>query len=449
VQIKLLAQQVGLNGLYMRKDHQIEPSDDNVSFEDWVGGRIIESIGTNAGAQVLPFQAWRHFKEAFAPELIHRAISESAIPVRHCLDPFGGSGTTALACQFLGVRPTVIEVNPFLADLIESKLARYNIRSLARDFGALVRAANKRRLSPAKFYASAPSTFVEPGIDGRWIFNLPVAARIAAYVGSLPSIDSPVNRRLFRVLLGGVLIDLSNVVISGKGRRYRRNWQERRVSAADVDEAFCQSIEAAVGDILRHAQRAEYCYSLLRGDARRLVRRVKSPDLAVFSPPYPNSFDYTDVYNVELWALKYLNRVQDNTALRMATLSSHVQIKRSFAPPPTDSILLNRTLRALRSKRADLWDVHIPDMVGAYFTDIASTIRAVSHVLPKKGQIWMVVGDSRYAGVSIPVAKILAQLAPSVNCNLIIKEPFRSMRTSAQQGGSHSLDETLLVLSRR
>lgn len=136
----------------MRKAPQDSP-EDFVSFDDWIGGRTIGSVGTNAGAEVLPFQAWRHFKESFAPELIQRAVSESAIPVRHCCDPFGGSGRTALACQFLGVRPTTIEVNPFLADLIEAKLAKYP-RSLARDYGALVRAANKRRLNPVKFYLS-------------------------------------------------------------------------------------------------------------------------------------------------------------------------------------------------------------------------------------------------------------------------------------------------------
>ena len=34
--------------------------------------------------------------------------------------------------------------------------------------------------------------------------------------------------------------------------------------------------------------------------------KIGPHDLAVFSPPYPNSFDYTDVYNVELWAMGYL-----------------------------------------------------------------------------------------------------------------------------------------------
>ncbi len=179
------------------------------------------------------------------------------------------------------------------------------------------------------------------------------------------------------------------------------------------------------------------------------MRRVKPAELLVFSPPYPNSFDYTDVYNIELWALKYLDEAEDNTVLRRATLSSHVQIKKDFAPAPQGSALLKRTLSALRAKKNELWDPRIPDMVAAYFADIKTVTQSAVLKMPKKGQIWMVVGDSRYAGVSIPVAEILAQLTPSLGCSLVVKEPFRSMRTSAQQGGSHSLDETLLVLSRR
>ena len=76
-----------------------------VTFDEWTGRRKLASFGTNAGAEELPFQQWKHIKEAYPPELVARAIDESSIPVRKCLDPFGGSGTTALACQFLGVHP--------------------------------------------------------------------------------------------------------------------------------------------------------------------------------------------------------------------------------------------------------------------------------------------------------------------------------------------------------
>lgn len=433
----------------MRKVSQLDHSESAVSFDEWTGGRSIESIGTNAGAEALPFQDWRHFKEAFAPELIKRAIEESPIPVRHCLDPFGGSGTSALACQFLGVRPTTIEVNPYLADLIQAKLTKYDPNSLAPDFARWVRAANRLRVSPREFFAQAPSTFVEPGVDQRWIFNKPVAARVAAYVASLPSVKNEDNRRLFKVLLGGVLVSVSNVFINGKGRRYRRNWEARSVSSRDVDEALCSSVERAVGDILRHGQRLEYRHRVVRGDARQLIKSIRNIDLAVFSPPYPNSFDYTDVYNVELWGLRYLESTSDNRALRTSTLSSHVQINRTYTVAPTQSALLNKTVRALRAREEDLWNRNIPEMIGAYFADMMETLKAIKARLPVKGQVWIVVGDSRYAGVSIPVARILAQLAPALGCEVVAKEPFRSMRTSAQQGGELGLDETLIILGRR
>ena len=93
-----------------------------VSFYDWTKRRNLVSMGTNAGADVLPFQTWYHFKESFTPEIVARAMDESSIVVKRCLDPCGGSGTSALASQFLGVHPITIEVNPFLADLTEAKL---------------------------------------------------------------------------------------------------------------------------------------------------------------------------------------------------------------------------------------------------------------------------------------------------------------------------------------
>lgn len=419
-----------------------------VSFESWIGERQLPAWGTNAGTKPLPFQHWRRFKEAFAPELIERAIRESHVPVRRCLDPFAGSGTTALACQFLGVEPVTIEVNPYLADLAESKLASYDVGSLTRDFGKLVDNTNAVHADPEKIFSAAPATFVEPGVDGRWIFDRAVASRLANYLLALRKVRNATNRRLMRTLLGGVLIEASNVIVSGKGRRYRRGWEGRRRTARELDDAFCDAVEKAISDIVRYGQRREPKYTLLRGDARALLPQIEPIDLVIFSPPYPNSFDYTDVYNVELWGLGYLNGAAANRRLREATLSSHVQVKRSFAAPPSQSKTLASVMKKLRNKREQLWDRNIPEMVGAYFTEMLAIIKSAALKLPCHGEIWMVVGDSRYAGVSIPVTTVLSELASAANLSVVLNEPFRSMRVSAQQGGKHELDETLLVLRR-
>ena len=86
------------------------------TLAEWLEGRKPLLLSTNAGTQLVAFQAWRAFKEAFAPELIGQAFEETSAalgrPISTSIDPFGGSGTTALASQFLGVAPTTIEVNP-------------------------------------------------------------------------------------------------------------------------------------------------------------------------------------------------------------------------------------------------------------------------------------------------------------------------------------------------
>jgi hypothetical protein len=142
------------------------------AFLDWTGERRLIALGTNAGSTDLPFQGWRRFKEAFAPELIERAVRESTIPIRHIVDPFGGSGTTALAAQFLGINSTTIELNPFLADLIESKLSTYDYKELVRAFARVMDIASKDTLKCRNPFPGATETFLEPGRDGRSIFFL-------------------------------------------------------------------------------------------------------------------------------------------------------------------------------------------------------------------------------------------------------------------------------------
>ena len=170
--------------------------------------------------------------------------------------------------------------------------------------------------------------------------------------------------------------------------------------------------------------------------------------MAVFSPPYPNSFDYTDVYNVELWTLGYLNGSDDNLALRTATLSSHVQVSREFSEAPVASASLQVALEKLEGRRETLWDQRIPAMVGGYFSDLLKVVDHLGPILEPGATAWLVVGDSSYAGVQIPVAQVLEELVCTRGWSVWKKEPLRVIRTSAQQGGEELLAEQLLVLKK-
>ncbi|KGW38672.1 SAM-dependent methyltransferase [Burkholderia pseudomallei] len=417
------------------------------SFVEWTAGRTTDSPSTNAGSDALPFQRWHRFKEAFSPELIAEAVRSSPVPVRRLADPFGGSGTSALAAQFLGVEPVTIEVNPFLADLIAAKLCSYRVPSLLTALSRVTRKATLSRRRCADLIRRLPATFVEPGVKDRWLFDLPVAIEILRLRMAIEDESNPAIARLFRVLLGGLIVGFSNAVVSGKGRRYRENWQERRVDPKCVIPTFANAVAAAIVEITACGSRAVRTATVLHGDSRELFAGIQPVDQIVCSPPYPNSFDYTDVYNMELWMLGYLASSEGNASLRRSTLSSHVQISRDFEKAPSTPTL-DRTLRALNRVADELWDSRIPAMVGAYFSDLRKLLQASAQLLPQNGQAWFVVGDSQYAKVHVQVAKILTELAPAVGLRVERIAPFRSMRVSPQQSGRHMLSEDLVVFSR-
>jgi len=424
--------------------------DRTATLEDWLEGRTPAHLSTNSGTPLVAFQAWRAFKEAFAPELIAQAFEETSAalkrPIRNSIDPFGGSGTTALASQFLGASPTTIEVNPYLADLIEAKLTSYNAVELLDDYALLLKRVEDD--CSETIFPGAPATFVAPGKKGRYIFSSDVARRLAGLRSAIMAVENPAHRRLFRVLMAPVSLAVSNVVVSGKGRRYRRNWEERQASPSEVVSLFDAAFVQAVYDIQRFRNRQNLSFELLRGDARALTPSEGDFDVAIFSPPYPNSFDYTDVYNVELWVCGYLNSGDANRALRLQTLRSHVQIKRDYKVSETESRTLERVANELDSVRPHLWNASIPDMVRAYFADMQVIMQRLHSALATGGRAYLVVGDSRYHGVQVPVADILAEISKNIGFRKIADEPFRSMRASPQQGGRLELLETLLTLER-
>ena len=298
---------------------------------------------------------------------------------------------------------------------------------------------------PALFYPGAPPTFVEPGVKGRYLFPSDVASRIASLLDAILNIEDIALRRFFRVLLGSAAIEVCNATVSGKGRRYRQNWETRQSTASNLDNIFVRTVQTAIYDSVRYARRETLSYKLIRGDAFRVLKKVDDMDLAVFSPPYPNSFDYTDVYNVELWMLRYLWSAEDNTRLRMSTMRSHVQIKREMATdrPPS---MVQESIEALRMEKS-LWNPWIPDMIGAYFFDLTSAMKELRRMLPDRGRVYTVLGDSRYAGTHVPVIEGFASRASELGFDIMGIEPLASKRTSPQHGGREELGESLITLA--
>ena len=415
---------------------------------NWLS-RYREGVPTssNQGTTEVPFQRWFRFKEAFSPKFVIDTLASLDGPVEHCLDPFGGSGTTALTCRMLGLSSTSIEVNPFLADLIEAKIEPVSSSAFLGDYEDLLRTLEVRE-EDTVLGPGMPATFAPPGVNGRHVFSTEVFGTVRAIVREIPRM-APAHGRLLKVLLGSTLVSNSNVVVNGKGRRYRRNWQERERTAAQLIQALDAAVDTAIEDISLFSSPKCGEQKVLRGDCRTMLRKVKTADLAIFSPPYPNSFDYTDVYNLELWMLDYLSSGEDNRTLRQNTLRSHVQVKWAASSSVPHSVILSETLARLEEARADLWNVNIPGMIGQYFADLAAIFSELRRILPVGGKAVVAIGNSQYAGIIVDVAGILEQCVNELGFSLVEQGVMRSMRNSSQHGGGMHLAEHCLVFERR
>jgi len=401
---------------------------------------------SNQGTINIPFQRWFHFKEAFSPKFVADTLGSLPYSVGRCLDPFGGSGTTAVTCRMLGISSDVVEVNPFLADLIEAKLTPVRSASFCAAYDSLL---SSLKIDPDDRLPidGMPTTLCEPGMNGRFVFASEIYSTIRALVRTLYQME-PDYARLLKVLLGSVLVANSNVTINGKGRRYRSGWQTRRRSVTDLISSLDKAVDKAAADLTLYSGLRQGRHIVHRGDARNALAGVENADVAIFSPPYPNSFDYTDVYNLELWMLGYLNSRPDNRVLRNQTLRSHVQTKWQETQPQAVSEALNATLDALCRARADLWNPRIPEMIGFYFDDLAVIFAQLRRILSPGHHAVVAIGDSQYGGIHVDVASILVECLRPLGFRLTERGAIRSMRNSSQHGGAFELSEHCLVFER-
>ena len=245
--------------------------------------------------------------------------------------------------------------------------------------------------------------------------------------------------------------DVANARKDGKCWRYRTNWKRIAFSGKSLDEAFAAQVIRFAEDI-QISPRLAGVATVVRGDARCHIHRAGQRD-AMFdailtSPPYLNSFDYTDIYRPEMLMMQAANNSGDLRKLRFNTLRSHVQVAWKPSAPLEIPLLVNK-IRAIDS--AGLWCGRIPDMINAYFVDLDQVIAAAATRLKAGGTAGFVVADSAYCGVVIPVGSILAEIFERRGFTIQKITSFRQTRGNGnhQQQSMERLNEVMVVAKYR
>ena len=382
----------------------------------------------------MPRHRWYHFKEAFSPNLVNYALEDAQCDKSNDLiiDPFSGSGTVAVTSTLNGYKAIGFEVNPFLAFVSATKLTQCKANTIHKQLRSIIANIRRGEISPLEHF----STFSETSAAEKWLFNKQVLRAFEGGWVSTSNLYKPV-RDVAQLCLIGAAMDVCNATKDGKCLRYRKDWKDRSFGVTDLVDSFEKRIQEVIDDIEINPVNKDIESSIKLGDSRKLSsRKINNQKfrLCVMSPPYLNSFDYTDVYRPELFLGRFVLNNEQLQILRHNTLRSHVQVK--WAEPHEEYFGRHffESFQELKEKQGNLWNNRIPSMVQAYFEDMKKILVNLKSMGKKDSSVWIVVSTSAYAGVELPVDLIIADIATQVGWFLRDIKVIRYLkRVSGQQ----------------
>lgn len=392
----------------------------------------------------LPRFRWYGYKEGFSPDLVKQAIEAVGVKSNEfVLDPFNGSGTVTLTASLNNIKSVGIEVNPFAAFMAETKMESTPTSVFLNDIDRVLSGILIERASPLIAF----STFSEQSGKTKWLFNSEV---LNSFEGGWQSAStlSDSQRKIVQLSLIGAAMDNCNATKDGKCLKYRRNWENRVFNRSSFLMSFEQRIQNNIEDM--EASEIKRKAIIINGDARKEIKLLPGKfKLCITSPPYLNSFDYTDIYRPELFLGKFVSSSQELKELRYKTIRSHVEI--ALPIPCNDSfgeIFYSVYHRICNSGLG--WSKQIPRMIQSYFEDMEGVLSDLYEKAKKGGELWLVVANSIYFEVEIPVDLILAEIGTRKKWRLIKIEVLRyiNRRKTKYCGSINKVRESLIVFQK-
>lgn len=349
---------------------------------------------------------WLRLTPAYSVKLVSEILNSNK-HATSVLDPFSGTGTTALCAAYLGLRGIGLEINPFLVWFSSVKSRQFHptriqkVKELAEDFIGT--------LSCAKSFQCEP-----PPISNisRW-WNQPeltFLCRLKACIWAAVA-EGTDERDLLLVAFCRTVIALSNAAFNHQSMSFKKKDAAPRLFdlEGNLSEVFRKELFFVLDGA---ADNPRVLPCITAGDARQPSRYLHHKyDILITSPPYPNRISYIRELRPYMYWLGYLTNGRDAgefdwqaiggtwgiATSRLADWKSSADI---FVPD------------ALRSAIADISKPENPNgillanYIAKYFEDMWRHITDVRTVLNEHAEVHYIVGNSKFYNTLLPVEEI-------------------------------------------
>ena len=392
-----------------------------------VGEHLTRKLVSYQGNKRTPGLRWLKYKEGYSAGLVRGFLEQtSAVNV---LDPFSGTGTTALTAGGMGIPATGIEIMP-LGNLAASAVAG---ASNGLDTGQLAKVSKEMAGAISRKGYNEEFVFPHVQITER-AFPQETEEDLAKVREFVAGVEDPLMSLILTLACVSVLEEVSYTRKDGQFLRW--DPQSGRNVSQRLHKAFIPTLSEALHrrltEIAADVPTLKRMYGgaapeFIEGSSLTKLRYLPSEsfDAVITSPPYANRYDYTRTYALELAYLGY-----DETRfkkLRQALLSATVENRSkrdSLAMEYDGDELFSRAIKMADSQAAlheavttlkanveHLSNRNVISLVENYFTEMALIVTELGRLVAPGGSVFMVNDNVRYHGEEIPVDLILSDFA--------------------------------------
>lgn len=412
------------------------------------------------GNRAMPVHGWYNFKEGFSANLLSwlcKAIPCELDELEYILDPFCGVGTCLLSAQ-LGYRGNGtlyvygVEYNPFIHFVAETKLCWPEYRP--NRIEELVPRLLAHRLTEhrAEYQVPGLSTIQNPKA-----FSPSAVQELLAFRDRIRTeLRGEPEESFFLLGWAAIIERVSGVRKDGRALRFKE-----KNDIPTVAEALRDQWVSMLKDLYELArdgigpQNVE-C-KVLAGDGRTLLApelENKRFDLILYSPPYLNNIDYSEVYKLELWLSGHINTQKEFRTLRLGSFRSHPSVRfpetNLVDSLPEDSWpqrLREALLEALPDNKDRTWRVRL---IRGYIDDMYQALSAQFRFARPNAPVVCVVGNSLHGRRNhpVPIATdlLISALAQTVGFEIEWLQVARQLRR--RDHSNRLLRESIILMHR-
>lgn len=355
---------------------------------------------------------WLRLTPAYSVHLVSEILSKYPKGELNVLDPFCGTGTTALVCAEQGIVCDTTDINPFLIWLTKAKTRSYDERSI-ESFEHHAKEVSHSILDLKREPSWLPDLhqiekWWDPGV-------LESLGRAASRIKVLAETANDAVVDLLKVAFCRTLISQANVSFGHQSMSFKRIDGEsplftdspEKVVAECWSKAFVTIAGAAASPTLKKP-RAILC------DARNLTEKLEAGKYScvITSPPYSNRMSYIRELRPYMYWLGYLHNGREAGELDWKSIGGTWGCATSNLMkwnPDADRRVSFKGFRAIL-KNIERQSLLLSRYVEKYFHDMASHCDELFRVVSRGGNIHYIVGNSKFYDVMLPVEAIYACL---------------------------------------